>query len=81
MDEKIIKILKNYILNNNNHIQEDFNVFITWKAKVLQNAKYLLCTNLKDNKYYEITFNGDKNELYIDEYDKINNILINKPFN
>ncbi|WP_353960726.1 DUF6275 family protein [Enterococcus faecalis] len=35
-----------------------------------QNNKALLSTNLFDGMYYEVTFNGDKNELYFDAYKK-----------
>lgn len=75
MDSKVKQILKEYI-----GVTLNYEVFIVWKCKVLQNAKWLLCTNLPDDKYYELTYNGDKNELYIDEYDKKNNCMIKKPF-
>lgn len=75
MDKIVIEILKEYI---DKHLgsNQDYQIFITWKCKTLQNYKYLLCTNLNDNKYYELTYNGDKRELYIDEYDKVNNVAI-----
>lgn len=47
---------------------------------MLQNFKWLLGTTLPDEKYYEITYNGDKLELYIDEYEKVKNTVIHKPF-
>lgn len=82
MDKIVIQTLRDYI---DHLIKEDregkiaipaYSIFITWKCKTLQNYKYLLCTNLNDNKYYELTYNGDKRELYIDEYDKVNNVAI-----
>ena len=76
MDKIIIKILKDYI-DKNLKSKSDYRIFITWKCKTLQNYKYLLCTDLQDDKYYELTYNGDKKELYIDEYDKVNNVAIN----
>lgn len=46
-------------------------VFTVWYAKTLQNHKALLATPiLGDNHYYEVTYNGDKNELYLDVYTK-----------
>lgn len=75
MDKIVIELLRSYI-NENLKCNPDYDVFITWKCKTLQNYKYLLCTNLNDNKYYELTYNGDKKELYIDEYDKVNNVAI-----
>ena len=45
-------------------------VYVVWACKTLQNNKILLSTNISDGMYYEITFNGDKNELYLDAYKK-----------
>ncbi|EHL2459276.1 hypothetical protein KDF76_002267 [Enterococcus faecalis] len=49
-------------------------IYVVWLAKTLQNNKALLSTNLFDGMYYEVTFNGDKNELYFDAYKKWRNI-------
>ncbi len=59
------------------------NVYVVWSVKVLQNWKALISTNLPDGMYYELTYNGDKNELYLDAYKKFDNIkiLINKEEN
>lgn len=51
-----------------------FDVFVVWQCKTLQNNKALLSTTLYDGMYYEFTFNGDKNELYLDAYKKWENI-------
>ena len=58
-------------------------VYVVWSVKVLQNWKALISTNLPDGMYYELTYNGDKNELYLDAYKKFDNIkiLINKEEN
>lgn len=48
-------------------------VFVVWYCKTLQNAKALLSTNVSDGMYYELTYNGDKNELYLDAYKKWEN--------
>ena len=39
-------------------------VFVVWYCKTLQNHKALLSTPVSDGMHYEITYNGDKNELY-----------------
>lgn len=78
MDEKVINIVKNYILNHLDKSDEipDFSVFTVWKAKVLQNWKYLLSSTLPDDMYYELTYNGDKKEWYLDAYKKFENQVI-----
>lgn len=45
-------------------------VYIVWMCKTIQNSKALLSTPLRDGMYYEATYNGDKNELYLDAYKK-----------
>lgn len=49
-------------------------VFVVWSCKTLQNNKALLSTTAPDGMYYELTYNGDKNELYFDAYKKWENI-------
>ena len=48
-------------------------VFVVWYCKTLQNHKALLSTTLFDGMYYELTYNGDKNEIYLDAYKKFEN--------
>ena len=52
------------------------NVFVVWFSKTLQNFKALVSTTVNDGMYYEITYNGDKNELYLDAYKKWENKCI-----
>lgn len=51
----------------------DYDIYIVWLSKVLQNNKALLSTTLPDGMYYEVTYNGDKQELYLDAYKKFEN--------
>lgn len=51
-------------------------VFVIWQVKALQNNKALLSTKLFDGMYYEITYNGDKDEYYFDAYKKWENKAI-----
>ncbi len=48
-------------------------VFIVWSCKTLQNSKALLSMPYKGAYYYEFTLNGDKNEIYMDVYEKVMN--------
>lgn len=46
-------------------------VYIVWFCKTLQNWKALLSSYVDDSGiYFEVTFNGNKDELYLDFYEK-----------
>ena len=49
-------------------------VYIVWFSKTLQNWKALVSTSVSDGMYYEVTYNGDKKEIYLDAYKKWQNI-------
>mgnify|MGYP004516430219 CR=1 FL=1 len=49
-------------------------VYAVWFCKTLQNNKALLSTTVSDGMYYELTYNGDKGELYMDAYKKFQNV-------
>ena len=51
-------------------------VYVVWLCKTLQNNKALLSTTLPDGMYYEVTYNGDKKEAYIDAYKKFENVCV-----
>lgn len=54
---------------------KNYSIYIVWQCKTLQNRKWILCTDLPDNRLYELTYNGDKGEFYLDEYDKVSNTV------
>lgn len=54
----------------------DFEVYVVWWAKTLQNWKCLVSSTLPDGMYYEVTYNGDQEETYIDSYKKFENVCI-----
>lgn len=60
---------------DNKQITEQ-DVYVVWLCKTLQNNKALLSTTLFDGMYYEITYNGDKNEAYVDAYKKWENFSV-----
>lgn len=75
------EIAKEIVLNYaNKHIDKTDDVqitlddvYIVWFCKTLQNWKALLSTTLPDGMYYEVTYNGDKKEVYLDAYKKFEN--------
>lgn len=77
--EKCKELVKDYV---NNHLDRTDgveitvnDVYIVWQVKVLQNWKALLSTTLPDGMYYELTYNGDKKETYVDCYKKWDNFV------
>lgn len=82
--DKFLELCKQEVVNyfngrfdrtDNYKITEE-NVFVVWSCKTLQNNKALLSTTVSDGMYYELTYNGDKNELYLDAYKKWENKCI-----
>ncbi len=60
------------------HINKD-DVYVVWLNRTLQNNKALLSTTVEDGLYYEVTYNGDKDELYFDAYYHVYNTEIKHP--
>lgn len=78
MDEVASRIVRDYIVMHldKSDVIPHFKLYIVWKAKILQNWKYLISSTLIDGMYYELTYNGDKEEWYLDAYKKFENQLI-----
>ena len=77
-DENDLDMIYVYVVKHldKSDIFHNFDVFIVWKCKILQNWKYLISTTLPDGMYYELTYNGDKKEWYLDAYKKFDNQVI-----
>lgn len=78
MRVKACQIVSNYVVE---HIYKTdkvlvFQVYIVWQCKTLQNWKFLISTDIHDGMYYEVTYNGDKDEWYLDAYKKFENRCI-----
>lgn len=76
-EQKFINICKELVASYSNSKNETQitadDVYVVWNAKVLQNNKALLSSPVPDTRYYELTYNGDKHELYFDAYTKEKN--------
>ena len=74
MEEKVFRLIYNYLNDRYKHTNIN-DMFIVWSCYILGNRKYLI--GVKDSSsYFEVTYNNNKKEWYIDEYSKINNICI-----
>ena len=78
--EKATQIVIDYY---NEHVEKTDNkklteseVFVVWFSKTLQNWKALISTTISDGMYYEVTYNGDKKETYLDAYKKWENVCV-----
>lgn len=84
MESKIMQQARDAVLSYVND-RRDFttdecisynDIYIVWFCKTLKNWKALVSTTIPDGMYYEVTFNGDNGELYLDAYRKWENIVI-----
>lgn len=78
MDNSAMLIVMKWIRDHldKSDAEPAFEVYIVWKCKALQNWKYLISSTLQDGMYYELTYNGDKKEWYLDAYKKFENKVI-----
>ena len=55
---------------------ESITPYVVWFCYILGGWKALLSTHIPDGCYYEVTFNKEKNEAYVDTYQKHENVAI-----
>lgn len=70
---KFIKIAKDSIISFSTTDISD--IVMVWYNKTIQNHKAIFFV-LSKQDFYEVTYNGDKNEMYFDKYKKTNKITI-----
>ena len=80
MQEKARQIVRDYF-NSHSDVTDGVqismeDVYVVWFSKTLQNWKALVSTTVPDNKYYELTYNGDEGETYVDVYVKLDNQVV-----
>lgn len=75
-EKDALKMVQNRIhkvLDKSQPKPTNIEVVVVWAGYILGNEKYLITTNLPDGKYYEVTYNKNSDEMYLDEYVKIHN--------
>lgn len=71
--------VRNYLATKGENLKLD-ELYLVWFSKTLQNWKALVSTDALDDhqvfkgSYFEVTYNGDKNETYVDHYIKVDNV-------
>ena len=75
LQEKAINAARTVLFNefryNANEITPE-DMYIVWFCKTLQNWKALV-SGVHIKEYIEVTYNGDKQEVYVDVYQKASN--------
>lgn len=72
----VIDYYNEHVGKTDNKKLTESEVFIVWFSKTLQNWKALISTTISDGMYYEVTYNGDKKETYLDAYKKWENVCV-----
>lgn len=63
------------VSRKHNEVFEINDIIMVWFAHTLGYKKGIFIDNGKNNRIYEVTYNRDKNEMYVDEYDKQSNTV------
>ena len=83
--DKFIDLARDIVVKHYNEVLKQDNlstidttyIQTVWVCKSLKNVKGLFYINRKNSGYYEITYNGEEHEIYLDSYKKIDNVKIN----
>ena len=70
--EKVaIKAVQKYYRDEHNKLVPIDDLYVVWLVKVLQNNKCLISSVYEgDTSYFEMTYSGEKNVMYMDVYEK-----------
>lgn len=76
--DKARKIIRQYIKDrlDKSDPPVEFTVYIVWFSKTLENWKALVGSTLPDDMYYEVTYDGAREQTYIDAYKKVENVKL-----
>jgi hypothetical protein len=73
MRQAVLEYVQSHVDKTDNVVITIDDIYIVWTCKTLQNWKACISTTLPDGMYYECTYNGDTDELYLDAYKKFEN--------
>ena len=70
--------VENYVIQHldKSNPMPEFGVYVVWFCYILGGWKCLVSTTLPDGMYYEVTYDKDKNSIYLDAYKKFDNVEI-----
>ncbi len=78
IDEMALNIVRDYIKTHTKEkdLPEEWDVYIVWKCLALQNQIWIIGSDLADGMLYEVSYNGDGYEFYLDVYKTIERITV-----
>lgn len=73
--DQFLKKAKSLVVKTSSGFETE-DLYIVWFAKVLGNWKALISTDKLSGLYWEVTYNGNKEEAYVDMYKKVSNVAV-----
>lgn len=62
--------------SDRHQIVADEDVYVVWFSKTLKNWKALVSTVNSDGLYFEVTYNGENDNIYVDQYVKAQQLTL-----
>lgn len=80
-DENFFNICKEHLVEYYNNHSDNFKItindtFLVWSCKTLQNRKCIMGSYSPDLRLYEFSLNGDKKQIYMDVYNKVDKYVL-----
>lgn len=77
LNEKAVRLVRDYLDESTEAKGYDHDsIRLVWFTKTLKNWKAMVANIGDGGNFYEVTYNGDKKETYIDEYKKTSNTVV-----
>ena len=74
-ESRATSIVRNWY---NDHVTMTPNeIYVVWMVKVLRNNKAMLSSNHSDGRYFEVTWDGERQKFYLDVYSRVENQALN----